>query len=132
MEGAEVTFWAADDGVLTLRSYAPPDLWGTFHQRQPLAVVTGTSLMGLLAEDPAELARLKVQMRAAEIYDLDRQQSRAHRIGAALATGLTLDDVAAWPGLLQAVTPADVQAAARAVFRPEASVTGWLTAEEGR
>ena len=47
--------------------------------------------------DPAELARLKARMRAAEIYDLDRQQSRAHRIGAALATGLTLDDVAAWP-----------------------------------
>ena len=63
--------------------------------------------------EPAELARLKVQMRASEIYDLDSQQSRAHRIGAALATGLTLDDVAAWPGLLQAVTPADVQAAAR-------------------
>ena len=77
--------------------------------------------------DPAELARLKVRMRAAEIYDLDRQQSRARRIGAALATGLTLDDVAAWPGILQTVTPADVQAAARVVFRPEASVTGWLT-----
>ena len=70
-------------------------------------------------------------MRAAEIYELDSQQGRARRIGAALATGLTLDDMAAWPGLLQAVTPADVQAAARAVFRPEASVTGWLTAEDG-
>ena len=81
--------------------------------------------------EPAELERLKVQMRAAEIYDLDRQQSRARRIGAALATGLTLDDVAAWPALLQAVTPADVQAAARRVFRPEASVTGWLTAPAG-
>jgi zinc protease len=78
--------------------------------------------------DQAELARLKARMAAAEIYDLDRQQSRARRIGSALATGLTLDDVAAWPGLLQAVTPADVQAAARSVLRPEASVTGWLTA----
>ena len=54
--GAEVTFWAADDGVLTLRPYSPPDLWSRFHQPQPLAVVTGTSLMALLAEDPQELA----------------------------------------------------------------------------
>jgi predicted Zn-dependent peptidase len=30
---------------------------------------------------------------------------------------------------LQAVTAEDVQAAARALFRPEASVTGWLMAE---
>ena len=69
-------------------------------------------------------------MRAAETYDLDSQQRRAYRAGTALAIGLTLDDVAAWPGLLQAVTPAQVQAAARTVLRPEASVTGWLTAED--
>lgn len=54
--GAEVTFWAADDGVLTLRAYQPPDVWSQFHQPQPLAVLTGTSLMQLLAEDPQELA----------------------------------------------------------------------------
>ena len=41
--------------------------------------------------DPAQLARIKARMRAAEIYALDRQQSRARRVGAALATGLTLD-----------------------------------------
>jgi zinc protease len=80
--------------------------------------------------DPAQLARIQTRMLAAEIYDLDRQQGRARRVGAALATGLTLDDVAAWPRLLQAVTPADVQAAATATFRPEASVTGWLTAPD--
>jgi zinc protease len=80
--------------------------------------------------DPAQLARIQTRMLAAEIYDLDRQQGRARRVGAALATGLTLDDVAARPRLLQAVTPADVQAAATATFRPEASVTGWLTAPD--
>ena len=35
--------------------------------------------------------------RAAEIYALDSQQGRARRVGAALASGLTLADVAAWP-----------------------------------
>jgi uncharacterized protein YfaS (alpha-2-macroglobulin family) len=54
--GAEVTFWAADDGVLTLRPYSPPNLWDIFHRPQALAVTTGTSLMRLLAEDPQELA----------------------------------------------------------------------------
>ena len=62
-----------------------------------------------------------------EIYQQDSTQGRARRVGAALATGLGLEDVAAWPGVLQAVTPEAVQAAAAAVFRPEASVTGWLT-----
>ena len=46
------------------------------------------------------------RIRASEIYALDGQESRARRIGAALASGLTLEDVAAWPDLLQAVTPA--------------------------
>jgi len=54
--GAEVTFWAVDDGVLTLQHYAAPDLWTEFHRPQPLAVMTGTSLMHLLAESPGELA----------------------------------------------------------------------------
>jgi zinc protease len=88
-------------------------------------------LARFLAEgpDPAHLERLKARLRAAEIYHLDNQQARARRIGAALAAGLTLDDVAAWPDALQAVTPEAVRAAARAVFRPEASVTGWLTSD---
>ena len=75
--------------------------------------------------DPERLARLKARLGADEIYHRDNQMARARRVGAALATGLTLEDVAAWPGLLQAVTPEAVQAAAAAVFRPEASVTGW-------
>lgn len=54
--GAEVAFWAADEGILTLVPYEVPDLWSAFHQPQLLAVVTGSSLMALLPEDPQELA----------------------------------------------------------------------------
>ena len=43
---------------------------------------------------------------------LDDLFARASRVGTALTSGLTLDDVAEWPGLLQAVTAEDVQAAA--------------------
>ncbi len=77
--------------------------------------------------DEADLERLRGQLRAQDIYALDSQEKRAGRIGASLASGLSLEDEEAWPDLLQAVTAADVQAAAKAIFRPEASVTGRLT-----
>ena len=76
--------------------------------------------------DPAQLARVKTRVRAGEIYALDDQGRRARRVGDALTSGLTLADVEAWPAALQAVTAEEVQAAARAVFRPETAVTGWL------
>jgi zinc protease len=80
--------------------------------------------------DPAQLERVKTGIRAAEIYQLDSQNARAREIGSALISGLTVADIEAWPDLLQEVTAKDVQAAAAALFRPEASVTGWLKAPE--
>jgi zinc protease len=80
--------------------------------------------------DGEKLVRLKRQYAADAIYDMDDVQRRAQRIGSALTSGLTLDDVAAWPDLIEAVTAEDIIAAARDVLRPEASVTGWLTAPE--
>ena len=69
---------------------------------------------------------MKGRIRAAEIYVLDDLFARANRVGTALTSGLTLDDVAEWPDVLQAVSAEDVLAAARSVFRIESSVTGWL------
>ncbi len=80
--------------------------------------------------DPEQLERIKTQIRAAEIYGLDSQQARARKVGSALTSGLTLQDVEEWSGLLAAVTADDVVEAAKLVFRPEASVTGWLMSEE--
>ena len=80
--------------------------------------------------DPAQLERVKTGIRASEIYRLDSQNGRAREVGAALVSGLTVADVEAWPDLLQAVTVEDVQDAAAAIFRPEASVTGWLKAPD--
>lgn len=81
--------------------------------------------------DSAALERIKMQIRAAEIYARDNVDGIAQRYGQALTTGLTVADVQAWPDILQAVTEADVMEAARAVLRRESSVTGYLmTAEE--
>jgi zinc protease len=50
----------------------------------------------------------------------------ANRYGAALTSGLTVEDVQAWPDILQAVTEADVLAAAERVLDRNQSVTGWV------
>jgi zinc protease len=76
--------------------------------------------------EPGHLDRIKMQLRAALIYERDNVDSIASRYGRALTTGLTIEDVKAWPDILQSITEDDIIAAARAVLRPESSVTGWL------
>jgi zinc protease len=73
------------------------------------------------------LERIKYQLRASEIYERDNVDGVARRYGAAMSVGLSVDDIQAWPGILQAVTADDIMEAARNVFNREASVTGWLT-----
>ncbi len=80
--------------------------------------------------DADQLDRIKMQLRASEIYARDNAEGLASRYGSALTSGLTVKDVQAWPGVLQAVTAEDVVEAARAVLRREASVTGWLMQAE--
>lgn len=80
--------------------------------------------------DQAEFDRIKAQLRAKQIYDEDNTQGAAHRYGMALASGLTVDDVQAWPKVLADVTPDDVMKAAAKVFDLKTSVTGWLSPEE--
>ena len=80
--------------------------------------------------DAEALERVKMLVRADEIYARDNVDGIARRYGQALASGLTVEDVQAWPDVLQAVTVEDVIAAARAVFRSEGSVTGYLMKAE--
>ena len=72
------------------------------------------------------LERIKMQLRASQIYERDNVSGIGNRYGRALAIGLTVKDVQDWPDVLQSVTAEDIMAAARAVFRDESSVTGWL------
>lgn len=80
--------------------------------------------------DPADLERIKTQIRAADIYARDDSDGRARRYGEALATGLTLQDVKAWPDILKSVTAEEVVAAATEVLDKRRAVTGWLMREE--
>ena len=80
--------------------------------------------------DEAQLERIKMQLRASQIYERDNVSSVANRYGRALTAGLTIEDVQAWPEVLQAVTGEQIIAAAEMVFDRKKSVTGWLMAQE--
>ncbi|MCV3270260.1 M16 family metallopeptidase [Roseobacter sinensis] len=80
--------------------------------------------------DLAQLERIKLQIRADQIYARDDVDRIANRYGQALASGLTVEDVQAWPEILDAVTEEDILQAARDVLDRRASVTGWLMREE--
>jgi len=76
-----------------------------------------------------EVRRAEQRMQAAAIYAHDSLSGPANIVGAALAIGQTLDDVAAWPDRVGAVTSADIEAAARAVLIERNSATGILLPE---
>ena len=80
--------------------------------------------------DPEQLDRIKLQIRADQIYARDDAERVANRYGQALAIGLTVEDVQAWPDVLDAVTAEAIMEAARDVLDRRASVTGWLMKEE--
>ena len=54
--GAEVTLWAADEGVLSLTGFETPDPLAYFSKLLRLDVTTGLTLDKLLGEDPDERA----------------------------------------------------------------------------
>ena len=80
--------------------------------------------------DPAALERIKMQVRAGQIYAADNVEGMANRYGEALTSGLSVADVQAWPEAVRAVTAEDVMAAAREVLDRAKAVTGHLAAED--
>lgn len=76
--------------------------------------------------DEAQLARLKTQYRAAGIYAQDNVNGLANAYGRALTSGLTLEDIHAWPDILQSITSDEIIAEATQVFDLNSSVTGWI------
>ncbi|AKO98554.1 putative Zn-dependent peptidase [Marinovum algicola DG 898] len=76
--------------------------------------------------DTEQLDRIKRQFEASRIYARDNVERVANQYGRALTSGLTVEDVHAWPEIVAAVTEEDILAAAREVFDDKASVTSWL------
>jgi zinc protease len=80
--------------------------------------------------DPAQFERIRMQLRADDIYSLDDISSLARRYGEALTVGLSVEDVEAWPGILQSVTEEEVVEAARRLLDRRIAVTGYLIPPE--
>jgi zinc protease len=74
----------------------------------------------------ADLERVKTQLVAEAIYAQDSQASLARWYGAALTTGLSVEDIRSWPDRIKAVTAEQVRAAAQEWLDKKGSVTGYL------
>ncbi|MBR2656168.1 MAG: insulinase family protein [Loktanella sp.] len=80
--------------------------------------------------DSARMDAIRTQLRASEIYALDSTQGLARRYGAALTSGLTVEDVQQWPDILQSVTPEQIKDAAANLLNRNQAVTGWVVANQ--
>ena len=80
-----------------------------------------------ISED--EVAAAKRRLRAEAIYARDSLNTAPNIFGRALTNGRSVADVESWPERIEAVTVAQVNAAARAVFLENNSVTGLLLPE---
>lgn len=80
--------------------------------------------------DEAHLERIKMQLRASQIYERDNVESVANRYGRGLTSGLTIADIQEWPEILNAITSEEIMAAAEEIFDGRKSVTGWLMTQE--
>ncbi|MEZ5750445.1 MAG: pitrilysin family protein [Paracoccaceae bacterium] len=127
-QGVTLATWAGysglavDHGTFTIGALPAPGV--TLQQAEDALDAT---LADFIANgvDMAQLERVRMAVRAQEIYGLDDAEGRASDIGAVLSVGLTLQDDAEWLGVLESITPDEIIDAARALDRRQA-VTGWL------
>ncbi len=76
--------------------------------------------------DAGEIDRVKTRVVASAIFSQDNQTSLARIYGAALTTGMSAASVKEWPAKIRAVTPEQVQAAAKKWLDLRRAVTGYL------
>jgi zinc protease len=131
-QGVTVAAWAGysgtavDHGTFTLGAMPVPGV--TLQQAEDAmdAVLADFIETGV---DMDQFERVRMQIRAEAIYQLDDTAERAQSLGADLAVGLTLQDHQDWLSILESITPDEVVEAARALDRRQ-SVTGWLMGED--
>jgi zinc protease len=73
-----------------------------------------------------DLARAKTRLVADAIYAQDNQTSLARWYGAALTTGMSVEDIRAWPERMDGVSADDVRQAAATWLDRRRAVTGFL------
>ena len=114
---------ALDDTQFTISASPKPGVEFAAVEHAIDGVIADVAQNAVRAED---LERVKTQLIAAAIYAQDNQASLARWYGAALTTGLSVDDVRSWPDRIRAVTAEQVRAAAQKWLDKKRSVTGYL------
>jgi zinc protease len=114
---------ALDDSQFTISASPKPGVEFAAVEQAIDGVIAEVAQNAVRAED---LERVKTQLIAAAIYAQDNQASLARWYGAALTTGLSVDDVRGWPDRIRAVTAEQVRAAAQKWLDKKRSVTGYL------
>ena len=121
--GASYQGTALDDTQFTVSVSPKPGVEFAQVEQAIDAVIAEVAQNAVRAED---LERVKTQLIAEAIYAQDNQASLARWYGAALTTGLSVDDVRSWPDRIRAVTAEQVRAAAQKWLDKNRSVTGYL------
>src|SRR3954466_4474067 len=114
---------ALDDTQFTISAAPKPGVEFAAVEQAIDGVIAEVAQNAVRAED---LERVKTQLIAAAIYAQDNQASLARWYGAAITTGLSVDDVRGWPDRIRAVTAEQVRAAAQKWLDKKRSVTGYL------
>jgi len=120
-----------DLSVFSLYAAAPPG--GGLPEIDAIEKAVDAQIGKLLKDGVTadEVSRAKAVLQAEAVKARDSLSGPARMVGTALATGSTVADVEAWPDRIGAVTVDDVNAAAKAVFDIDYSVTGILLPQAG-
>ncbi len=114
---------AVDDTQFTISVSPKPDVEFAAVEQAIDGVIAELAQNRVPAGD---LERVKTQLIAEAIYAQDNQATLARWYGAAITTGLSIDDVRSWPDRIRAVTAEQVRAAAQKWLDKKRSVTGYL------
>ena len=100
--------------------------------RDAKAVDAAVNDLTLITGQKPVVTRAKKALQAGSVKARDSLAGPARIVGRALVSGSSIEDVEAWPERIGAVTVADVNAAAKAVFDIKYSVTGILLPKAGK
>jgi zinc protease len=114
---------ALDDTQFTISVSPKPGVEFAQVEQAIDGVLADVAQNAVRAED---LERVKTQLIAEAIYAQDNQATLARWYGAALTTGLSVDDIRSWPDRIRAVTAEQVRAVAQKWLDKNRSVTGYL------
>jgi zinc protease len=121
--GASYQGTALDDTQFTIAVSPKPGVEFAAVEQAIDGVIADVAQNAVRAED---LERVKTQLIAEAIYAQDNQATLARWYGAALTTGLSVDDIRSWPDRIRAVTAEQVRGVAQKWLDKNRSVTGYL------